>query len=112
MGDIVDKLTYLQETKAQIMKVLQDKNVNVLNETAFREYVSLMLNGLQGIRRTSYKRPTDWLAMPAIGTTEEKVECLIPVYSDNAMNYAPVTATGNYSRRTSLYSTVSPMPLG
>ena len=79
------------------MKVLQDKNVNVLNETAFREYVSLMLNGLQGIRRTSYKRPTDWLAMPAIGTTEEKVECLIPVYSDNAMNYATVTATGNYS---------------
>jgi surface protein len=95
MGTIADKLTYLQGTKSAIKAAIEDKGVTVPTGTTFRDYADKIGEITSG-GADEWVRPSDWLAMPTIGASEQKIVGLFAVYDTDA-NYVAFRCQGNYT---------------
>ncbi len=102
-NDLINKLTYLSETKNQIKTALQGAGSSVNNATPFRDYVAEIdaLGGTPSVTVPTptidtYIRPADWIALPAVTEGEQKVVALYAVY-DNESNFVAIKCTGDYT---------------
>jgi surface protein len=98
MGTTADKLLYLQQTKAALKTALEQKGVPVPAGTSFRNYADKLTELVADgpVTPQPWIRPADWLPMPTIAPTEQKIVGLFGVYDDQS-NYVAFTASGNYT---------------
>ena len=98
MSEIIDKLTYLEGTKALLKSKLKAGD-----NVPFRDYPGL-LQGPKEWSQAEYDatfakanaRPADWLPMPAFTEGEQKVALLVAVYDDDS-EYVAFKAAGAYT---------------
>ena len=88
---VASQLALLSATKSGIKAAIEAKGVTV-GTVAFSEYPAKVA----AIGSAPYVRPTDWLALPVIGATEQKFCGLFAVFAHGS-NYVAFTALGNYT---------------
>ena len=98
MSEIIDKLTYLEGTKALLKSKLKAGD-----NVPFRDYPGLIQGPKEG-SQAEYDiafaraniRPSDWLPMPTFAEGEQKVALLVAVYDDDS-EYVAFKAAGAYT---------------
>jgi len=112
MGTTADKLVYLSDTKVAIHDAIVAKGVSVPVGTTFREYAtkigsisgSLDLNvwsqdyydAVVQYANDSFVRPSDWIAMPSMTSSDEKIAILVAVQdTDQELYYFKIRGSGS-----------------
>ncbi|KAB2970343.1 BspA family leucine-rich repeat surface protein [Zoogloea sp.] len=93
---IADQLTTLANTKAAIKTAIEAKGVTV-GAAAFDQYsskIAAITSG--GTVSNDWVRPADWLALPSVSTSDQKIVGLFPVFN-NASNGVSMTIAGAYT---------------
>jgi hypothetical protein len=96
MGTTSDKLTHLSQTKEEIRNAIIAKGVSVPTQTTFRDYAAKISSISSGQSGGSYTRPSDWLPLPNVSTSEQKIVGLVAVFS-SGRNYLNFRIQGNYT---------------
>ena len=110
MSTIEAKLTYLNDTKNLIKDALIAKGATINSNTPYRDYATTIENLSSGsvftpewsqgyydsVYATSLVTPTEWLPIPELTETDQKVHILIAVY-DCSSNFTAFTCSGNYT---------------
>lgn len=95
---ISDKLLSIANTKSAIKTAIEAKGVTV-GSIPFADYPSKIDDITTGTAPEpipDWVRPADWLAMPTIGSEEEKIVGLYPVFNNDS-NSVVFRITGNYT---------------
>jgi len=88
---ISDQLTSINASKQSIKAAIEAKGVTV-GTTALAGYAA-KINSIASTGAAAYVRPTDWLTMPSIAATEQKIAMLVAVY-DIEPNWVVFSVTG------------------
>lgn len=92
---IADQLISISNTKSAIKTAIEAKGVTV-GSVAFDEYpnkISQITTGSGGDTPAPWVRPSDWLAMPSVSSSEQKFVGLFAIF-DNQSNTATFRFTG------------------
>lgn len=110
MGTTSDKLLYLNGTKVAIHDAIVAKGVTVPTGTPFRDYATKISEIPSGgaaawsqsgydtayaDAQTAYVRPADWLTMPYMSSSEDKIVGLHAVYPSG--NFCSLVCAGDYT---------------
>jgi hypothetical protein len=88
---ITTQLIAVQAAKTAIKASIEAKGISV-GTTALAGYAA-KIDSIPSSGATAYVRPTDWLAMPTIAATEQKIAMLVAVY-DIEPNWVTFTVAG------------------
>lgn len=92
---ISDQLLSINSTKSAIKSAIEGKGVTV-GSVPFADYPT-KINQLSGSEPVpEWVRPSDWLAMPTVLATEDKVVMLVAVFDDRSNSIA-FRFSGNYT---------------
>ena len=94
MTTIAEKLTLLNSTKTAIAQAIEDKGVTVGN-IPFADYPGKIAE-ISGGGGGGWVRPADWLPLPEVLPTEQKVVGLYSVDDDDS-NFIAILAQGAYT---------------
>ncbi|MCW5959257.1 MAG: leucine-rich repeat protein [Pyrinomonadaceae bacterium] len=98
MTTIAEKLLLLSDTKTQIKNAIAAKGVSVGAEP-FSDYpgkIAAIPGPEPPPSSAEYRRPADWLELPAIGAAEQKIVALHAVYPSDA-NFVAFQISGAYT---------------
>ena len=113
MSTIEAKLTYLNDTKNLIKDALIAKGATIDSSTPYRDYATTIENLPSGsvstspssewsqayydsVYAASLVTPTEWLTIPELAETDQKVHILVAVY-DCSSNFTAFTCAGDYT---------------
>lgn len=91
---IANQLIQINTTKQEIKSAIENKGVS-LADVPFTSYPS-KINEITGGAVSDWVRPSDWLTLPTIGSTEQKFVGLFAVTGDDS-NYVALSANGAYT---------------
>jgi hypothetical protein len=91
---IATQLTSIASTKTAIKTAIEGKGQTV-GSIPFANYAA-KITAITSGGPAAYVRPTDWLAMPTIAATEQKIAMLVAVY-DIEPNWITFTVAGAYT---------------
>ena len=94
---IASQITRLQNAKTAIKASIVAKGVTVPSNATFDSYSGYVDSINTGVA-SPWTRPSDWIALPSITSSDNKVVGIVAVYStDGKPNTLTLSASGNYT---------------